>query len=82
MNCFTGPLCLTVAYCEGIKLLSPSAADSVDVATAKATGFNFDIDIIVTKWLSLELVLVEFEPGIRAINLETSEILGIRHGEI
>lgn len=62
-------------------LLSPAAANGVDIAPAYTTALDLDINIVVAERLWLELVLVEFEPGLGPVDLETSELLGVRHVE-
>jgi hypothetical protein len=64
---------------KGESLSSPASAYRVDIARAHSAAFNLDVDIVVTKRPRLELVLVEFLPRFRAIDLETSEVLGVRH---
>jgi hypothetical protein len=64
---------------EGEVLLAPSSGDGVHIATADTAALNLDIDVVVAKRLGLELVLVEFEPCVRTIDLEAGELLGIRH---
>jgi hypothetical protein len=64
-------------------LLAPTSTKCVDITSTDATAFNFDVDIVVAKWLGLELVLVEFEPCVRSVDLEALELLWIRHvGEV
>jgi hypothetical protein len=62
-------------------LLAPASADGVDVTAADTAALDLDIDIVVTERLGLELVLVEFEPGLGPINLESGELLGVGHLE-
>jgi hypothetical protein len=41
-------------------LLSPASTDGVNITSAYTTALNLDVDVVVAKWLGLELVLVEF----------------------
>lgn len=72
--------CRTVANREGELLVAPATVNGVYIASADTAALDLDIDIIVAKGLGLELVLVKFEPGVRPVDLEASELLGIRHG--
>ena len=72
---------LTVSYGKREVLLSPASADGVYITATDTAALNLDIDIVVTKGLRLELILVELEPGLRSIDLEPSELLRVRHGE-
>jgi hypothetical protein len=53
----------------------------VDIAAADTAGLDLDVDVVVAKRPRLELVLVEFGPGVRSIDLEAGELVGIRHGD-
>ena len=66
---------------QRVLLLAPAAIERVDVAAADTAALDLDVDIIVAKRLGLELVLVEFEPGVGPVDLEASELVGVRHGE-
>ena len=68
-------------YSKREVLLSPASTDGVYITATDTAALNLDIDVVVTKRLRLELVLVELEPGLRSIDLEPSELLGVRHGE-
>jgi hypothetical protein len=68
-----------VANGEGELLLAPSAVDRVNIASAHSAALDLDIDVVVAEGLRLEFVLVELQPSIRSIDLETGELLGIRH---
>ncbi len=71
-----------MAYTEGKVLFSPSTADGMDITGADPASLNLDIDIIITEWLGLEFILVEFKPGLWAIDLEACECLRITHCEL
>jgi hypothetical protein len=64
---------------QGIVLLAPTAADGVKIAGANTAALNLDVDIVVAERLRLELVLVKLKPGLRSVDLESSELLGDRH---
>ena len=63
------------------ELLAPAARKSVDITAADAAALNLDINIVVAERLGLELVLVELGPAVWSIDLETSELLWVRHCE-
>jgi outer membrane protein W len=69
----------TVANGEGEVLLAPSSGDGVDITAADTAALNLDIDVVVAERLGLELVLVEFQPRVRSIDLEAGELLWVRH---
>jgi len=71
---------LTVPDSEREALLAPAAVDGVDIAAAHAAALDLDVDVVVAKRLGLELVLVELEPGVRSVDLESGELVRIRHG--
>ncbi len=60
-------------------LLAPSAGDGVDVTAADTAALDLDVDVVVAEGLGLELVLVEFQPRVRSIDLEAGELLWVRH---
>jgi hypothetical protein len=62
-------------------LLSPATADGVDITCANSTSFNLDVNVIITKRLWLELVLMEFSPCLRPVDLEACECIWINHYE-
>ena len=43
---------------------------------------DLDVNIIISKWLGLELILVEFSPSLRTGHLEASECFWIWHFEL
>lgn len=67
---------------QGKVLLSPTSTDGVYITTTHTAALDLDVDIVVTKWLWLELVLVKLQPGLRTIDLETSELIGVRHLDV
>ena len=71
----------TVSNSKRELLLAPTATDCVDIATADTAALDLDIDVVVTKRLGLELVLVELGPGLGAVDLEAGELFGdgVRH---
>jgi hypothetical protein len=64
---------------KGEVLLAPSSGDGVDITAADTATLNLHIDVVVTERLGLELVLVEFQPCVRSIDLEAAELLWVRH---
>jgi hypothetical protein len=48
-------VCLTVAWNHGPDLVSPSSCRGVHVRAADAACDDLDVDIVVSKWLWLEL---------------------------
>lgn len=60
-------------------LLSPTAADRVQIAGADSAGLNLDIDIVIAKGLGGQLVLVELGPLVGILDLETDKLLGDAH---
>jgi hypothetical protein len=62
-------------------LLSPATADCMKITAANPTTDNLDINVIITKRLWLELILVEFSPCLRPIYLEARECIWINHYE-
>ena len=60
-------------------LLAPATADGVHIAAADTAGLNLDVDVVFPKRLRLELVLVEFGPGLGSIDLEAGELVWIGH---
>ena len=68
-------------YSKRKVLLSPASTDGVYITAADTAALNLDVDIVVTEGLRLELILVELEPGLRSVDLEPSELLGVRHGK-
>ena len=63
-------------------LLSPAAADGMNITGTDSACFDLNVDIIVTEWLWFELILVEFSPCVRSIDLEDSEGVWINHYDI
>jgi type IV secretory pathway TrbD component len=70
----------TVSNSQREMLLAPASADCVDIAGAHAAALDFDVNIVIAKRLGLELILVEFEPCLRSLDLESSEFVRVRHG--
>jgi hypothetical protein len=66
---------------QGELLLAPTAANGVEVTGANAAALDLDVDVVVAKRLRLELFLVEFQPGVRPVDLEPGELLRVRHGD-
>lgn len=60
-------------------LLAPTTADGMNITCADSASFNLDVDIIVVKWLWLELVLMEFSPSFWPVDLEARECFRIAH---
>ncbi len=53
-------------------LLAPAFGNSIP-------ALNLNVNVIVAKWLRLELFLMEFKPGFRSVNLKAGEEIGIWH---
>lgn len=70
---------LTMSDNQRELLLSPATRDSVDVTAADTAALDLNVDIVVTKGLGVELVLVEFGPAVRALDLEARELFWVRH---
>jgi hypothetical protein len=70
---------LTVTDSQREVLLAPSTTDGVNVTTADTAALNLDVDVVVAKGLRVELILMEIEPSVRAIDLEAGELLWVRH---
>jgi len=64
---------------QGEMLLSPASADGVYITATYSAALDLDIDIMVSKGLGLELVLVKLQPGLGTVDLEASELIGVRH---
>jgi hypothetical protein len=64
-------------------LLAPASADGVNITATDTTALDLDVNIVVAEGLGLELVLVEVKPCVRTVDLESGELLGVRHvGEV
>ena len=61
-------------------LRPPLAVDSVEIACANTTALNLDVDVVIAEGLGLELILVEFLPCFRAVDLESRELVRNSHG--
>jgi hypothetical protein len=72
---------ITMTNAEREVLLSPATADCMNIRGAHPASFNLDVNIIITKWFWLELVLMEFGPCLRPIDLEARECIWIDHYE-
>ena len=59
----------------------PASIDSVQVARADTASFDLDIDIMFAERLDIKLLLMELGPGLGALDLETSELIGVRHDD-
>jgi hypothetical protein len=73
---------ITMTNAEREVLLAPATADCMNITCADSASFNLNVNVIITKRFWLKLVLVEFGPGIRPIDLEACECLWITHYEI
>ena len=65
---------LTVTNAEREMLLSPTSTNCVQIRGANSTCLDLDIDIIISKWLWNELVLVELCPFLWIEDLEPDEL--------
>lgn len=70
-----------MAYSQREVLITPSAADSVDITTANTATLDLDLYIIITKRLHVKLLLVKLGPGLGRLDLETSVFVVVGHGD-
>lgn len=64
---------------QGEVLVSPASADGVYITATHAAALDLDVDIMVTEGFWLELILVKFQPGLGSVDLESCELIGVRH---
>ncbi len=69
-----------MAHGQWEMLLPPASADGMHITATDSATLNLDVDVVVAKGLGLELVLVKLQPRVGPIDLESSELLGVRHG--
>jgi len=62
-------------------LLSPSSTDCMKITGAHTACFNLDVNVVITEWLGLEIIQVEFGPFLWVLNLETFERIGVNHDD-
>lgn len=69
----------TVTNTEGEMLLAPSSAHSVQITGAHTTSLDLNIDVMVSKGLWGELILMELSPLRRILDLKAHKLFWGAH---
>jgi hypothetical protein len=70
---------ILLAGCLDFPRTRGERTNGMQITSANSTSLDFDIDIIISKRLGRELVLMKLGPFLRVFDLKSYESLGVHH---